>query len=130
MQVHTHIMFQGQAEEALALYSKVFDDFRILEVERYGPGEACSEGALKLARVSFCGHSLLIFDSPPIHDFSFTPAMSLFVDFESVSALDAAFEALSEGGQVLMPLGDYGFSRRFGWITDRFGVSWQLNRPR
>jgi uncharacterized glyoxalase superfamily protein PhnB len=49
------------------------------------------------------------------------------VDFDSVEDLERAFEALSAGGKVMMPLGDYGFSKRFGWVSDRFGVSWQLN---
>ncbi len=61
------------------------------------------------------------------HGFGFTPAMSLFVECESEAELDAAFGRLSEGGNVLMPVGNYGFSSRFGWLTDRFGVSWQLN---
>jgi hypothetical protein len=65
--------------------------------------------------------------SPVTHAFGFTPAISLFVECESAEELDGAFARLAEGGQQLMPLGDYGFSARFGWLTDRFGVSWQLN---
>ena len=61
------------------------------------------------------------------HGFTFTPAMSLFVECESEAELDAAFDRLSDGGKVLMPVGNYGFSSRFGWLSDRFGVSWQLN---
>jgi uncharacterized glyoxalase superfamily protein PhnB len=41
--------------------------------------------------------------------------------------LEAAFAALADGGQVFMPLDNYGFSTRFGWLSDRYGVSWQLN---
>jgi predicted 3-demethylubiquinone-9 3-methyltransferase (glyoxalase superfamily) len=63
------------------------------------------------------------------HGFTFTPSLSLFVDCESEADLERIFAALSEGGGVLMPLGNYGFSRRFGWVNDRFGVSWQLNLP-
>jgi uncharacterized glyoxalase superfamily protein PhnB len=55
--------------------------------------------------------------------------MSLFVDFDSAAALDSAFAVLAESGTVLMPIADYGFSQRFGWCADRFGVSWQLNLP-
>jgi predicted 3-demethylubiquinone-9 3-methyltransferase (glyoxalase superfamily) len=43
--------------------------------------------------------------------------------------IDRLYAALAERGTELMPLGDYGFSARFGWINDRFGVSWQLNLP-
>ena len=129
VRVRTHIMFQGDAEEALAPYARVFEDFEVMDVERYGAGEARPEGALKLASVAFAGHELLVFDSPPIHEFTFTPAMSLFVDFESEEAFEAAFRELAEGGKVLMPPGGYGFSRRFCWLTDRFGLSWQLNVP-
>ena len=53
--------------------------------------------------------------------------MSLFVECETEAELDNAFEALAAGGAVLMPINNYGFSRKFGWVNDRFGVSWQLN---
>jgi predicted 3-demethylubiquinone-9 3-methyltransferase (glyoxalase superfamily) len=75
------------------------------------------------------GHALIVIDSPVKHDFTFTPAMSLFLDCESRDELDSAFEKLSAGGRIYMPLDSYGFSTRFGWCTDRFGVSWQLNLP-
>ncbi|WP_219999912.1 VOC family protein [Halomonas sp. LBP4] len=58
---------------------------------------------------------------------TFTPSMSLFVESESEAELDEAFAQLSSGGEVLMPPDDYGFSARFTWLNDRFGVSWQLN---
>lgn len=40
------------------------------------------------------------------------------------------YQKLLDGGQALMPIGDYGFSKRFGWLNDKFGVSWQLNLPK
>ncbi|MCP5432216.1 MAG: VOC family protein [Alphaproteobacteria bacterium] len=129
MKVRTHMMFQGEAEKALALYASAFADFRVGDVARYGEGEGGAPGAFKLAPVSFAGHELLVFDSPPVHAFAFTPSMSLFVDFDTQEALEAAFATLSADGEVMMPPGSYGFSRRFAWIADRFGVSWQLNLP-
>lgn len=61
--------------------------------------------------------------------FTFTPSMSIFVDCENEAESNQAFQQLSEGGKVLMPLDNYGFSKKFGWVSDRFGVSWQLNLP-
>jgi predicted 3-demethylubiquinone-9 3-methyltransferase (glyoxalase superfamily) len=66
-------------------------------------------------------------DSPAVHKFDFTPSMSLFLECDSEAELDRLFAAFSEGGETLMPLGNYGFSKKFGWCNDRFGVSWQLN---
>ncbi|MBT5874623.1 MAG: VOC family protein, partial [Candidatus Latescibacteria bacterium] len=57
----------------------------------------------------------------------FTPAISFFVECESESELDGAFKSLSDAGSVLMPPDNYGFSTKFTWVNDRFGVSWQLN---
>lgn len=122
-------MFEGQASAALALYESVFETFQIENVERYGPGEPGPEGSVKLANASLGGHALMFIDSPITHGFTFTPATSLFVDFESVAELEAAFATLSENGKVFMPIDNYGFSDRFGWCADRFGVSWQLNVP-
>ena len=65
-------------------------------------------------------------DSAVQHQFTFTPAISLFVTCAAAQEVDALFAQLSEGGQTLMPLDAYPFSKRFAWISDRYGVSWQL----
>lgn len=61
------------------------------------------------------------------HAFGFTPSSSLFVECESEEELDRVYSAFADGGAPLMPPSSYGFSRRFAWVNDRFGVSWQLN---
>src|SRR5215217_6275146 len=118
----THLMFvgdqHGRAEEAMNL-----------GVERYGPGEEEREGTLKRATFSLAGREFGASDSGREHRFTFTPSMSMFVECESPAELERVFATLSESGEVLMPLDDYGFGRRFGWTNDRFGVSWQLNLP-
>lgn len=125
--VMTHLMFDGAAGEAMTLYVSLFADSAITHVERYGPGEMGAEGTVKVASFTLAGREFICIDSPVKHAFTFTPATSLFVECESEAELDAAFARLSDGGAVLMPVGNYGFSTRFGWLSDRFGVSWQLN---
>ena len=61
------------------------------------------------------------------HAFTFTPAISIFVNCETEDEIDKLFETLSQGGSVLMELTQYPFSKKFGWVQDKFGVSWQLN---
>lgn len=121
------LMFDGVAEEAMTLYVSLFGDSEIQRVERYGPGGLGAEGTVKQASFTLAGRDFMCIDSPVKHAFTFTPSMSLFVDCESEAELEAAFGVLSTGGGVLMPLGNYGFSTKFGWLNDRFGVSWQLN---
>lgn len=58
--------------------------------------------------------------------FKFNPAISLMVTCESADEVDAKWEALSEGGRELLPLGEYPFNKRYGWVQDRYGLSWQL----
>jgi predicted 3-demethylubiquinone-9 3-methyltransferase (glyoxalase superfamily) len=127
--VRPFLMFEGRASEAIAFYVGLIPDSEIVDVTRYGAGEPGPEGTVKFAVVRLAGQQVLFSDSFVSHGFSFTPSLSLFVDCESEADLERIFAALSEGGGVLMPLGNYGFSRRFGWINDRFGVSWQLNLP-
>ena len=120
-------MFAGAAAAAMDLYRSVFPAFQVQHDERYRAGEPGREGTVKRADATLHGHALIFIDSPVTHAFSFTPAVSLFIDFDTRDALEGAFSTLSSGGQVFMPLNDYGFSKRFGWCADRFGVSWQLN---
>ncbi len=121
------LMFEGNAEAAMTLYVSVFPGAAILEIVRFGAGEPGAEGSVKGASVSIAGQTVRFFDSPVKHAFTFTPASSLFVECDSEEEIDRVAAALGEGGAVLMPLADYGFSRRFTWLNDRFGVSWQLN---
>jgi predicted 3-demethylubiquinone-9 3-methyltransferase (glyoxalase superfamily) len=123
----THLMFEGAAEKAMKLYVSLFPGSEIRQVERYGPGEQGAEGTIKRADITLGEHHLICIDSPVKHAFTFTPSMSIFVDCENEAELNEAFKQLSEGGKVMMPLDNYGFSKKFGWVSDRFGVSWQLN---
>src|SRR5688500_14087425 len=120
----TFLIFQeADAQDAMSLYASVFAGVRVARIERYGLGEPGPAGTVKLAHVDLNGHRLMFSDSYVKHAFTFTPSVSLFVDFASAEELDAAFAKLAEGGKVFMPLDNYGFSRRFAWCSDRFGVS-------
>ncbi|MES3008966.1 MAG: VOC family protein [Pseudomonadota bacterium] len=129
LSVSTFLMFTGQAEQAMNLYASLFKGATINITERWGAGEPVAEGAIKVATLSLCGHQVNCFDSPAVHAFTFTPSISLFVNLDDEAELETIFNTLSEGGGVLMPLNNYGFSKKFGWLNDRFGVSWQLNVP-
>lgn len=123
------LMFEGRAEEAMTFYVSLFAGSAVGRVERYGRGDQGPEGSIKRADFVLAGERFICIDSPVKHNFGFTPSMSIFVDCENERELNDAFGRLASGGSVLMPLDAYGFSRRFGWVNDRFGVSWQLNLP-
>ncbi|MCY9695642.1 VOC family protein [Paenibacillus alginolyticus] len=124
--ITTFLMFSGQAEEAMNLYTSLFDQSEILTIKRYGAGEAGAEGSVLRATFSLHGQVFMCIDSSMKHDFTFTPAISLYVTCESEEEIDRVYEKLSQDGTVLMPLGAYPFSEKFGWVGDRFGVTWQL----
>lgn len=128
-QVTPFLMFEGRAEEAMDFYLSLFPGGEVVSITRYGPGQPGPEGTVMHAVFTVAGQRVMCIDSPARHAFTFTLSFSFFVDCESDDELERTFAALSEGGGVMMPLGDYGFSRRFGWCSDRFGVSWQLNLP-
>ncbi|MBS0245819.1 MAG: VOC family protein [Proteobacteria bacterium] len=127
--VQPFLMFEGKAEEAMNFYVSLFPEGWITDISRYGPGEQGKEGSVKLARFTLAGQSVMCIDSPVKHAFTFTPAFSFFVDVPSEAELRRLATVLGEGGGVMMPLANYGFSKLFTWVNDRFGVSWQLNWP-
>jgi predicted 3-demethylubiquinone-9 3-methyltransferase (glyoxalase superfamily) len=125
--ITTFLMFEGRAEEAMNFYTSLFDGSQILDITRYGPGEAGAEGSVVHATFLINGQEFMCIDSSIEHDFTFTPAISLYVNCETETEIDRLFKKLSQAGQVLMPLDHYPFSVKFAWVADRFGVSWQLN---
>ena len=127
--ITTFLMFEGDAEEAMGFYMSLFDDAEIISIMRYGADGPGADGSVQHATFSLGGQRFMCIDSPAKHEFTFTPSMSLYVQCEDEAELDRLYAGLAERGTELMPLGDYGFSAKFGWVNDRFGVSWQLNLP-
>jgi predicted 3-demethylubiquinone-9 3-methyltransferase (glyoxalase superfamily) len=124
------LMFQeGKAEEAMNYYTSLIEDSEITKIVRYGANESGDEGTVMQATFTLKGQEFMCIDSNVKHQFTFTPSFSIFVTCSTEEELDTLYQKLSEGGEALMPLGDYGFSKKFGWLNDHFGVSWQLNLP-
>ena len=124
--VSPFLMFDGNAQEALDFYLSVFPQAAIESISHYGAGEGGPQGKVRYAVFSLFGQRFMCIDSVVKHGFTFTPSMSLHVTCETADEVDALFTRLSAGGQLLMPLDTYPFSRRYAWFNDRFGVSWQL----
>ena len=127
--VRPFLMFEGRAEEAMTFYVSLFPDGKIVDIARYGPGQAGPEGSVKVASFIVGGQTVMCIDSPAKHAFTFTPSFSFFVDCVSEPEVRKLAGALAEGGSVMMPLDNYGFSKQFAWVSDRYGVSGQLNLP-
>ncbi|MGE6550028.1 VOC family protein [Bacillus mycoides] len=124
--ITTFLMFEGKAEEAMNFYMSLFDQSEIVNISRYdekGPGK---EGTVIHATFTLNGQEFMCIDSYVKHDFTFTPAMSLYVTCETEEKIETVFNKLAQDGAILMPLGAYPFSKKFGWLNDKYGVSWQL----
>ncbi|MCK6474561.1 MAG: VOC family protein [Planctomycetes bacterium] len=117
-------MFEGKAEEAMNFYVSLFPDAKVITLKRHPDGPA--KDKVYQATFVLSGREFMCYDSPAPHGFTFTPAVSIFVECESKERIDTLAKKLSEGGQVVMPLDEYPFSKRFTWVQDKFGVSWQL----
>ncbi|MBX0352123.1 VOC family protein [Bacillus toyonensis] len=124
--ITTFLMFEGKAEEAMNFYTSLFDQSEIVSISRYdenGPGK---EGTVIHATFTLNGQEFMCIDSYVNHNFTFTPAMSLYVTCETEEEIETVFHKLAQDGAILMPLGAYPFSKKFGWLNDKYGVSWQL----
>src|SRR5271163_341340 len=107
--VRPFLMFDGRAEEALNFYVSLFPGSEVIEIIRYGKGEAGAEGSVMKAMFSLGGEIVMCIDSVEKHNFTFTPAMSFFVQCESEREIRLFSSELSSRGAELMPLGGYGF---------------------
>jgi predicted 3-demethylubiquinone-9 3-methyltransferase (glyoxalase superfamily) len=119
------LWFNDNAEEAVNLYTSIFGNSRIEQVARYGELGPGPEGTIMTLGFKLDGQDFAALNGGPV--FSFTPAISFFVSCTTESELDALWGKLSVSGTVYMEMQEYPFSRKFGWVADRFGVSWQLN---
>ncbi len=121
------LMFQGKkAQEAIDFYIDVIPDSKIEEVQHWGDMNPQFSDGIMMATVTIGGQKVVVSDSPITHAFDFTPSFSFLLECDSEEELESLAGTLEEDGEVLMPIGDYGFSQKFTFVVDRFGVSWQL----
>jgi predicted 3-demethylubiquinone-9 3-methyltransferase (glyoxalase superfamily) len=126
------IWLDDQAEQAAALYLKAVGDGRILGMSRYpqshdNPSRR-PRGSVLTVDLELPGRRLTLLNGGPI--FKPNPSVSFFAYVATAEAADRLYGALAEGGAPLMPIGSYPWSERYGWIADRFGVSWQVMSAR
>ena len=129
-----HLWFDTQAKEAANFYTSVFPDSRIINasVLRDTPSGDCDVMTFEI-----WGQRFMSISAGPL--FNFNSSVSFIVNFdpllfkgssspdqEARKALDKAWAKLTDGGKVMMPLGEYPFSQRYGWVEDKYGLSWQL----
>jgi predicted 3-demethylubiquinone-9 3-methyltransferase (glyoxalase superfamily) len=108
------LWFDGKAEEAMNFYVSVFKNSKIVRVTRYGEAGPGPKGTAMSATFQLDGQDFFALNGGPL--FTFTPAISFFVNCESQQEVDELWERLSEGGE----------KGRCGWLKDKYGLSWQI----
>ncbi len=127
-----YLWFDTQAEEAVNFYVSLFKNSKIGDISRYYDSGAKVSGMPKgsIQTITFIleGKDFMALNGGPA--FKISPAISFYVKCDNIQEIDTLWQKLSLGGTVLMELAKYPFSEKFGWLNDKFGVSWQLNLER
>ena len=108
------LWFDDKAEEAANFYTSIFKNSKIGSISRYGEGGPAPAGTAIMATFELEGQEFMALNGGP--HYNFTPAISLFVDCKTQAEVDDLWEKLSEGGE----------EGQCGWLTDKFGLSWQI----
>jgi len=124
------LWFDTQAEEAVQFYTSLFKNSKVGDTARYDAQSAKvsgrPEGSVMTVGFELCGQEFAAINGGPV--FTFTPAISLFVNCETEAEIDQLWAKLSEGNTgILWKLEKYPFSEKYGWLNDKYGVSWQVN---
>lgn len=108
------LWFDGKAEEAANFYTSIFKNSKLGQIRRYGDAGPGPKGSVLTASFAIEGQEFVALNGGP--QFTFTPAISFFVNCETQEEVDEFWDKLSEGGR----------KNRYGWLQDKFGVSWQI----
>ena len=120
------LWFDGKAEEAANFYTAVFpSNSKIVTMKHWAEGSPFPKEQIMNATFELDGQQFYAFDAGPM--FKFNPSVSFFVVCETIEETDAVWEKLEEGGSILMALDKYDWSEKYGWVQDRFGISWQVS---
>jgi len=120
--ITSHLWFDQEAKEASKFYVSVFG--KGSKVKNISKLENTPSGSVDILTFELMGREFQAISAGPL--FKFNPSVSFHVIYKTKGAVDAIWEKLSEGGTVLMELGAYPFSERYGWVQDKYGLSWQI----
>lgn len=122
------LWFDDNAGEAVNFYTATFKNSKAGKPVRYTEAGAAAaqrpKDSVMTAPFELEGYNFTALNGGPI--FKFTPAISFFVNCEKKDEVQQLWDKLSSGGKSLMPLDKYSFSEKYGWIQDKYGLSWQL----
>jgi predicted 3-demethylubiquinone-9 3-methyltransferase (glyoxalase superfamily) len=116
-----HLWYDKEATEAADFYLSIFKDSKHKDTTTI---HNTPSGSVDIVTIELMGQEITLISAGPL--FQFNPSVSFLVAFDSEKAVDAAWKKLSAGGTALMGLGAYPFSEKYGWIQDKYGLSWQL----
>ncbi|MBW7955477.1 VOC family protein [Patescibacteria group bacterium] len=116
-----HLWFDKEAKEAATFYTSLFPDSAIQETTVL---QDTPSGTADVVRIKIAGYELVLLNAGPY--FKFNPSVSFVVSCSTAEEVDQYWKTLSEGGSVLMELAEYPFSKRYGWLQDKYGLSWQI----
>ncbi|NTV53551.1 MAG: VOC family protein, partial [Candidatus Firestonebacteria bacterium] len=116
-----HLWFDTEAKPAAGFYTSVFSDSRIKRTVQL---HNTPSGSVDLLTVELLGQEFSLISAGPY--FKINPSLSFLVACTSKTEVDVLWARFSQGGKALMELGEYPFSARYGWVQDKYGVSWQL----
>lgn len=125
-----HLWFDHQAEEAVEFYVTIFGGDSNIGEKTYYTSEGqeihgMEEGSVMTVDFTLSGYKIIALNAGP--HFKFTPAISFYVTCETEDEVDRLWQRLSEEGTPLMPLDQYDWSKKYGWIQDKYGLSWQVS---
>ena len=116
-----HLWFDKEAKEAAGFYTSIFNDSRVKNTTRL---DNTPSGSVDIVTIELSGHEFTLISAGPL--FKFTPAVSFLVACKTKDEVEGLWGRLSTGGMAFMELGEYPFSEKYGWVQDRYGLSWQV----
>ncbi len=119
--ITTHLWYDTQAKEAAEFYTSVFPDSKIKSSTVI---HGTPSGDVDSLTIQVMDHEFAMISAGPL--FKFNPSVSFAVACENAEQVDALWAKLIEGGQAMMELGSYPFAQHYGWLRDKYGLSWQL----
>lgn len=123
--IATYLWFNNQAEEAVQFYASLFKNSSTGTVAYYGEGSPLPKGSVLTINFRLENQDFIALNGGP--HFTFNPSISFSVTLESETELDALWSKLSKDGSVLMEFQQYDWSEKYGWLSDKYGVSWQIS---